>query len=96
MRTVICFRIATVGYHQKPQRHFESGCQFDLRYGTVTAIDGTKVAPDFETLHLHGGMAQARQVAEQVRNMIPRCGSHCRAVYPGWKRIERALAFGVY
>ncbi|MFN8552684.1 MAG: 5-oxoprolinase subunit PxpA [Candidatus Obscuribacterales bacterium] len=67
-----------------------------IRYGTVTAIDGTKVALDFETLHLHGGMAQARQVAEQVRNMIPHAAALTAEPFTLDGNESNELAFGVY
>lgn len=67
-----------------------------IRYGTVTAIDGTKVPLDFETLHLHGGMAQARQVAEQVRNMIPHAAALTAEPFTLDGNESNELAFGVY
>lgn len=68
-----------------------------IRHGTVTAIDGTKVQLDFETLHMHAGMAQARQVAEQVRNMIPHAAALTAEPFTLDGRNEaNELAFGVY
>ena len=37
----------------------------------VVANDGTIVKLDFQTLHLHAGMAAAETVAEEVRRMVP-------------------------
>lgn len=42
-----------------------------IRNGTVTAADGTRVQLDFQTIHLHAAMPHARQVAEDIRSMIP-------------------------
>lgn len=42
-----------------------------LRNGTVQAHDGTIVKIDFQTIHLHAGMPQAKTVAEQVRELVP-------------------------
>jgi UPF0271 protein len=47
-----------------------------VRNSTVQAHDGSIVKIDFQTLHLHAGMPQARLVAEQVRELIP----HARAL----------------
>jgi UPF0271 protein len=42
-----------------------------IRNGTVHSNDGTNVKIDFQTIHLHPKMPQAKDVAEQVRMMIP-------------------------
>ncbi len=42
-----------------------------IRYGTVQSSDGTTVKIDFQTIHLHARMPQAKVVAEQLRLMIP-------------------------
>jgi UPF0271 protein len=47
-----------------------------VRNGTVQSNEGTQVKIDFQTIHLHPKMPQAKQVAEQVRMMIP----HARAL----------------
>lgn len=39
--------------------------------GTVTSVDGTSVRIDFQTIHLHAKVAEARFVAEQIRQMVP-------------------------
>jgi len=47
-----------------------------VRNGTVQSNEGTQVKIDFQTIHLHPKMPQAKAVAEQVRMMIP----HARAL----------------
>lgn len=42
-----------------------------IRNGTVQSNDGTKVQVDFQTIHLHPRMPQAKLIAEQVREMLP-------------------------
>lgn len=42
-----------------------------INYGEVTAADGTRVKIDFQTIHLHSGMPNARAIAEELRYMIP-------------------------
>ncbi|HEY9772265.1 MAG TPA: 5-oxoprolinase subunit PxpA [Planktothrix sp.] len=42
-----------------------------IRYGEVTAVDGVKVRLEFDTIHLHAHVAQAKYVAEQIRLMLP-------------------------
>lgn len=42
-----------------------------IQNGTVTATDGTVVPLDFQTIHVHAKMPQAKQVCEQLRAMIP-------------------------
>lgn len=37
----------------------------------VVANDGTIVKMDFQTIHLHAGMTDAENVAEQVRRLVP-------------------------
>lgn len=39
--------------------------------GMVTAADGTNVRIDFQTIHLHAQVAEAKFVAEQIRQMVP-------------------------
>ncbi|HEY9679507.1 MAG TPA: 5-oxoprolinase subunit PxpA [Drouetiella sp.] len=67
-----------------------------IRYGTVTAVDGTKVHVDFETLHLHPHMAQAKQVAEQVRLMIPHAAALTAEPFTLDSDEANELAFGAY
>ncbi|MBK9203160.1 MAG: LamB/YcsF family protein [Candidatus Obscuribacter sp.] len=42
-----------------------------IRYGEVTAADGTRVQLEFETIHLHSRIPQAHYVAEEIRRMVP-------------------------
>ncbi|MBN8658870.1 MAG: LamB/YcsF family protein [Candidatus Melainabacteria bacterium] len=42
-----------------------------LRYGEVTASDGSRVPLEFETIHLHSRMPEAHAVAEEIRRLIP-------------------------
>jgi UPF0271 protein len=42
-----------------------------VRHGTVQSSEGTTVKIDFQTIHLHARMAQAKFVAEQLRLIIP-------------------------
>lgn len=42
-----------------------------IQHGRVTAFDGSKVPIDFQTIHLHPHIVQAKQVAEQIRALIP-------------------------
>lgn len=42
-----------------------------IRYGTVTAVDGTQTKLDFQTIHVHAKMAQAKSVCEQLRSFVP-------------------------
>jgi UPF0271 protein len=41
-----------------------------INYGEVTAVDGTRVPIDYQTIHLHANMPNAKVVAEQIRNLI--------------------------
>jgi UPF0271 protein len=43
-----------------------------IRNGEVIAVDGARVRMEFDTIHLHANVAQAKLVAEQIRQMIPR------------------------
>lgn len=67
-----------------------------IRYGTVTAVDGTKIQLDFETLHMHSHMAQARQVAEQIRNMVPHAAALTAEPFTLDGNESNELAFGAY
>ncbi len=42
-----------------------------INHGEVIAADGSRVKIDFQTIHLHAGMPQARAIAEELRYMIP-------------------------
>jgi UPF0271 protein len=41
-----------------------------VRNGTVQTSDGSKVTVDYQTIHLHSRMPNAKQIAEQLREMI--------------------------
>lgn len=41
-----------------------------IKHGEVIAVDGTRVRIDFDTIHLHAGVAEAKYVAESIRQMI--------------------------
>ena len=42
-----------------------------INYQEVTAADGTRIKLEFETLHIHSRMAQARSIAEELRHIMP-------------------------
>lgn len=42
-----------------------------IRHGTVQSADGTTVRIDFQTIHFHAKIPNAKAIAEQVRMMIP-------------------------
>ncbi len=67
-----------------------------IRHGTVTAVDGTKVHIDFETLHMHSHMAQAKQVAEQIRQMVPNAAALTAEPFTLDSHESNELAFGAY
>lgn len=67
-----------------------------IRHGTVTAVDGSKVRIDFETLHLHSHMVQARQVAEQIRQMVPNPCALTAEPYTLGHDESNEFAFGAY
>lgn len=46
-----------------------------IHSGTVTAVDGSQVKLDFQTIHIHPKMPQAKLVAESLRTMLPNAGS---------------------
>jgi len=46
-----------------------------IRNRAVIAADGSPVKIDFQTIHLHARVAQAKLVAEQIRQMIPEARS---------------------
>lgn len=39
--------------------------------GEVQSVDGGRIPLDFQTVHLHAGMPNAKQIAEELRAMIP-------------------------
>jgi UPF0271 protein len=42
-----------------------------VRNGEVVAVDGTRVRLEFETIHLHSRIVQAKVIAEELRQQIP-------------------------
>jgi len=42
-----------------------------IERGEVVAADGSKVKIDFQTIHLHSGMPNAKGIAESIRNSLP-------------------------
>lgn len=42
-----------------------------IKHGTVTAQDGSTIKLDFQTIHLHATVNQAKVVAERIRMMVP-------------------------
>jgi UPF0271 protein len=42
-----------------------------IRNGEVIAVDGTRVRLEFESIHLHSRIVQARAVAEELRRLVP-------------------------
>ena len=66
-----------------------------IRHGEVTSADGTRVKIDFQTIHVHPNMAQAKAVAEQVRNIIPNPRSLTAEPYPLDRPETNDIAYGV-
>lgn len=42
-----------------------------IHYGTVQSAEGTQVKLDFQTIHVHARIPQAKLVCEQLRGIIP-------------------------
>ncbi len=42
-----------------------------IRHREVTAVDGTRIKLEYETIHLHSRIVQARYIAEEVRRLLP-------------------------
>ena len=42
-----------------------------IRRGQVHSSDGGNVSIDFQSIHLHAKMPYAKEIAEEVRNMLP-------------------------
>lgn len=55
---------------KNPQEILRQAAQL-VRYGTVTSAEGTPVRIDFQTLHVHAKIPQAKLVCEQLRTVIP-------------------------
>ena len=41
-----------------------------IQYGEVSAVDGTRVAIDYQTIHMHPLMPNAKAMVEHVRNLV--------------------------
>ena len=46
-----------------------------IRNGEVIAVDGTRVRLEFESIHLHSRIVQAKAIAEELRRLIPDASS---------------------
>jgi len=66
-----------------------------IRHGQVTAVDGTKVHIDFDTIHLHANIPQAKSVAEAIRTMIPQPSPLTSEPYTLDRQEPSELAYGV-
>jgi UPF0271 protein len=42
-----------------------------INRGEVVAVDGTRIRLEFQTIHVHGGMPNAKVLAESIRTMLP-------------------------
>ncbi|MDP3509403.1 MAG: 5-oxoprolinase subunit PxpA [Candidatus Melainabacteria bacterium] len=42
-----------------------------IRHREVTAVDGTRIKLEYETIHLHSRIVQARHIAEEIRRLLP-------------------------
>ena len=42
-----------------------------IRHREVTAVDGTRIKLEYETIHLHSRIVQARYIAEEIRRLLP-------------------------
>lgn len=62
---------------KNPQEILKQARQL-IQHGSVQSAEGTAVKIDFQTLHVHAKIPQARLVCEQLRNMIPNaCSLTC-------------------
>jgi len=64
-----------------------------INYGTVTAVDGTRVRIEYETIHVHAQMQQAKAIVEQVRGMIPNACALTSEAFPVDTEEQSDLAF---
>jgi UPF0271 protein len=55
---------------KNPQEILRQAAQL-VRYGTVNSAEGSTVRVDFQTLHVHAKIPQAKLVCEQLRSIIP-------------------------
>jgi UPF0271 protein len=66
-----------------------------IRYGEVTAVDGARVKLEFDTIHLHAHVAQAKYVAEQIRLMVPNACALTSEPYTVERVEESDFAYSV-
>jgi UPF0271 protein len=66
-----------------------------VHHGEVVAVDGTRVKLEFDTIHLHAHVAQAKYVAEQIRQMIPHPCSLTAEPFPIEHEEGHQLAYNV-
>lgn len=60
----------------------------------VTAVDGTQVRVDFQTIHLHAGVPDCHYIAEEIRRMIPHaCALTSEPFSVEQEDVERDLAY---
>jgi 5-oxoprolinase (ATP-hydrolysing) subunit A len=78
---------------KSPQEVLHQASQL-IRYSEVTAVDGTKVQIDYETIHVHPGMPQAKLVCEQIRNMIADARSLTAEPYAVGRTEPNEMAYG--
>jgi UPF0271 protein len=65
-----------------------------IRNSSVIASDGTVVRVDFQTIHLHPRIPQAKVIAEQVRMMVPRARALTAEPFSiDEEEYERSLAY---
>jgi 5-oxoprolinase (ATP-hydrolysing) subunit A len=55
---------------KNPQEILRQASQL-IQYGTVQSAEGTVVKLDFQTIHVHAKIPQAKLVCEQLRNILP-------------------------
>jgi UPF0271 protein len=60
----------------------------------VVSADGGRVKIDFQTLHLHAGMPNAKGIAESVRNMVPGACALTSEPFTFGPVEETGLAYG--
>jgi UPF0271 protein len=66
-----------------------------IKYGEVTAVDGSRVKIEFDTLHLHCHVAQAKYVAEHIRQMVPHPCALTAQPFPVEHEEDNYLAYSV-
>jgi len=64
--------------------------------GEIVAVDGARVKLDYQTVHIHSGMANFLHTAESVRNMIPHACSLTSEPYSIGPAEESELAYSSF